>query len=209
MKKASLLTVLFLAVGLGWCQASIRIAVLGGYALPIQKGYGSAFAYGAGLSIDLHRNFALELRGVRYQSQIEGSLEGLSKGALAVMPVEIGLQGRFPLSGEKLVPFVAVGAGYFFHNFSLDPQVAADWDKLGFSISEKLDNAVGFHVGAGLEIGLNQGLALVLEARFRIVQSRGSWVMSDLIGNEDISGDLSQLSQSSIVFGLGLQFSIR
>jgi len=209
MKRASWLAILLIATGAGWCQAAVRIGILAGYAQPFEKVYGGGFAYGAGLSFDLHRNIALELRTVRYQYSLEGSLDGLSKGTLSVMPVEIGFKGRFPLAGEKIVPYITVGGGYSFHQFTIDPQLAAVWEKIGFGFTEKMNNAFGFHAGAGLEIVLTPGLALVLDASFRFVRSEGSWTMSDLVGGQEVSGDLAKLGQNSVVFGLGLQFSWR
>lgn len=209
MKKIALTAFLLILGAAEWCQAAIHIGILGGYALPTEKNYGRAFAYGAGFTLDLQKNFAIELRGVRFEYSVEGSADGLSKGTLAVLPLEISLKGQFPLPGGRFTPFIALGAGYSFHQFTLDSQVAGNWESIGFRITEKLNNAVVYHIGAGLEIALDRSVALVLEARFRIIESQGNWTLSDLVGNEEISGDLTNLNQSSIVFGLGLQFSLR
>jgi len=209
MKRVTLSAFLFILGAAGWCQAAVHIGILGGYALATEKNYGQAFAYGASLTFDLHKNFAIELRGVRFQYSVEGSADGLSKGTLAVLPLEIGLKGQFPLPGEQFTPFIVLGAGYSIHQFSLDSQVTGNWESIGFRITEKLNNAVVYHIGTGLEIALGRSVALVLEARFRIIQSQGSWTISDLVGNQETSGDLINLNQNSIVFGLGLQFSLR
>lgn len=209
MKRVTLSAFLFILGAVGCSQAAVRIGFLGGYALATENNYGQAFAYGASLTFDLHKNFAIELRGVRFQYSVAGSVDGLSTGTLAVLPLEIGLKGQFPLAGGRFTPFVGLGAGYSIHQFTLDSQVAGNWESIGFRITEKLNNAVVYHIGAGLEIALNRSVALVLEARFRIIQSDGSWTIADLVGNEETSGDLSKLNQNSIVFGLGLQFSLR
>lgn len=209
MKRVTLSAFLFILGAVGCSQAAVRFGFLGGYALATEKNYGQAFAYGASLTFDLHKNFAIELRGVRFQYSVTGSADGLSTGTLAVLPLEIGLKGQFPLPGGRFTPFVGLGAGYSLHQFTLDSQVAGNWESIGFRITEKLNNAVVYHIGAGLEIALDRSVALVLEARFRIIQSDGAWTISDLVGNEETSGDLSKLNQNSIVFGLGLQFSFR
>ena len=215
MKRVTLSAFLFILGAVGCSQAAVRIGFLGGYALAMKKNYGQAFAYGANLTLDLHKNFAIELSVVRYQYSVEGSAEGLSTGTLAFLPLEIGLKGQWPLPGEKFTPFIVLGAGYSFHQFNLDSQVAGNWESIGFRIMEKLNNAIVYHIGAGLEIALDRRVALVLEARLRnevllgIFQSQGSWTISDLVGSQEASGELNNLNQSSIVFGLGLQFSLR
>ncbi len=209
MKRAALSAILILIIALGSSQAAIHIHILGGYALPTDKNYAQAFAYGAGLSYDLHKYFAIELSGIRYESSVVGSGDGLSKGTLAVLPLEVSLKGQLPLSGGRFTPYFAVGAGYSIYQFTLDPQIAADWEKVGFRITEKLDNSIGFHFGAGLEVALNRSLALVFDARFRFAEGNAAWTMTDQTGNEEISGNLEKLDQGSIVLGIGLKFSLR
>jgi opacity protein-like surface antigen len=209
MKRAALSAILLLIIALGSSQAAIHIHILGGYALPTEKNYAQAFAYGAGLSFDLHKYLAIELSGIRYESSVAGSEDGLSKGTLAVLPFEVSLKGQLPLSGGRFTPYFAVGAGYSIYQFSLDPQIVANWEKVGFRITEKLDNAIGFHFGAGLEVALNRSLALVFDAKYRFAEGNAAWTMTELAGNEEISGDLEKLDQGSIVLGIGLKFSLR
>jgi len=209
MKRAALSAILLMIITVGSSQADIHFSILGGYALPTQKNYARAFAYGAGLSFDLHRYFAIELSGIRFETSVAGAEDGLSKGTLAVLPLEVSLKGQFPLSGGRLTPYFAVGAGYSFYQFSLDPQIVANWEKVGFRITEKLDNAIGFHFGAGLEVALNASLALVFDAKYRFAEANAAWTMTDQTSNEAISGALEKLDQGSIVLGIGLKFSLR
>jgi opacity protein-like surface antigen len=209
MKRAALSAILLMIITVGSSQAAVHISILGGYTLPTEKNYARAFAYGAGLSFDLHKYFAIELSGIRYESSTAGSEDGLSKGTLAVLPLEVSLKGQFPLSGGRFTPYFAVGAGYSIYQFNLDPQIVANWEKVGFRITEKLDNALGFHFGAGLEVALNRSLALVFDARFRFAEGNAAWTMTDQTGEEEISGDLEKLDQGSISLGMGLKFSFR
>jgi len=209
MKRAALSAILLMIIAVGSSQAAVHISIFGGYALPTQKNYAQAFAYGAGLSFDLHRYFAIELSGFRYETAVAGAADGLSKGTLAVLPLEVSLKGQFPLSGGRFTPYFAVGAGYSIYQFSLDSQLVAGWEKVGFSITEKLDNAIGFHFGAGLEIALNKSLALVFEAKYRLAEANAAWTMTDQTSQEEISGSLEKLDQGSIVLGIGLKFSLR
>jgi len=209
MKRAALSAILLMIIAMGSSQAAVHISILGGYTLPTEKNYARAFAYGAGLSFDLHKYFAIEVSGLRYESSVAGSEDGLSKGTLAVLPLEVSLKGQFPLSGGRFTPYFAVGAGYCIYQFSLDPQIVANWEKVGFRITEKLDNAIGFHFGAGLEVALNRSLALVFDAKFRFAEGNAAWTMTDQTGEVEISGDLEKLDQGSIVLGIGLKFSLR
>jgi len=209
MKRAALSAILLMLIALGSSPAAVHISLLGGYALPTGKNYAGAFAYGAGLSFDLHQYFAIEVGAFRYESSVTGSADGLSKGTLAVLPLEVSLKGRMPLSGGRFTPYFAVGAGYFIHQFNLDSQIAADWEKVGFSIAEKLENAIGFHFGVGLDVALSPSLAVVIDVRYRFAESKATWTMTDLTGQEETSGALDKLDQGSIALGIGLKFSLR
>ncbi len=209
MRRAGVSAILLMIVVTVSSQAAVHFSLLGGYALPTDKNYAKAFAYGAGLSFDLHKNFAIELSVLRFQSPVAGSEEGLSKGTLAVLPLEICLRGQFPLANGRFIPYFTVGAGYFLNRFSLDSQIVAGWELVGFRISEKLDSSVGYHFGAGLEIALNKSLAVAMDARFHIAEARAAWTMTDLAGNEEISGELKNLDLGSIVVGIGFKFSFR
>jgi len=209
MKRAALSAILLVLVAAGSSPAAVHVSILGGYALPTEKNYAGAFAFGGRLSFDLHQYFAIEVSGFRYETSVAGTEDGLSKGTLAVLPLEVSLVGRLPLSGGRFTPTFAVGAGYFIHQFSLDPQIGADWETVGFSITEKLDNAIGFHLGVGLDIALNRSLSLVVDAMFRFAESKAAWTMTDQTSHEEISGALEKLDQGSIALGIGLKFSLR
>jgi outer membrane protein W len=208
MRKTGVLAIAIFLAAAGWTHASIRVGVMGGYALTPDKNYGEAVAYGVSVGLDLGKYFCVELSGLRFQYPVTtATTEGLSKGSLATLPVELSLKARFSSGG--LAPYLSVGAGYYLNHFSLDSTVASGWEKVGFEITEKVDNVVGFHAAAGLELALSPTAAVCLEVRYCFARPNGSWQISDTGSGQVIAGDLKNLNLDSIIFNLGFAFSFK
>ena len=182
------------------------IGLFGGYAQPANEGYGGAVAYGFNLSFVVMKNLAVEVTGFRFESAVDGSVPGLSKGKLAVMPVQLSLQGRFPMSGGRLVPFVEAGAGYYLDTFTLDEALAADFNAVGLKADESVDNVVGFHFGAGLDFFVARNIALGAGVKYCIATAKGSWSMTDTASGTAVNGDLDDLKVGPLAFGVRLRF---
>lgn len=181
------------------------IGAIGGYAMPSENNYNNGIKYGGGFSLGIFKYLSLEVCGLRFQSDVEGSLEGLSKGKLAVMPVQLSIQARLPVS-SRFVPYLLGGGGYYINSFKLDGEIADNWEALGFTIEEKVENVFGYHFGAGIDFFFTKSIALNLDARYCLAKVKGSWTLTDQIGGTQTSGDLEDLNLNSFVFGAGLKF---
>jgi hypothetical protein len=110
--------------------------------------------------------------------------------------------------GRTLSLFAAAGAGLGLPFSSLDPDLAAGWEAVGFDIEEKLDPSFSASARFGLEAELNPGIGLVLEAGYRMLRAGGSWSIKDSLDGESVSGEWSGLSLDHFFFGLGLSFDL-
>jgi outer membrane protein len=169
--------------------------------------YGSGLALGGNFSFSFTKNIGVEFSGFRYQTSAKESDDAnrLSKGKLATIPLQLSLIGRFPLN-PMVVPYVLAGGGYYLNTFDLDANIVSGWSNLGFEADEKVDNAFGFHVGAGLDYFINPNLAVGLNGRYCMVKGKGSWLLRDQVTGEEIKGNLDDLSLNSIILVLSLKY---
>jgi len=191
-----------------FAQPRTGIGLMAGYALP--SGYGGGLAYGASFSFGFSANFGIEISGLRFQSAVDEPAEAdretaLSKGKLAVMPVQLSLVVRFPLS-PSLTPYVLAGGGYFLNNYTLDSGVQGDWEGLGFTISEKIENSIGFHFGVGLDVFMGSKLAIGAVVKYCMSTTKGKWTMNETVSKIEASGELKDLKLKPFIVGLGLKY---
>ncbi len=169
--------------------------------------YGSGLAYGANFYLGVTKNIGLEVSGLRFQTTTKDSDDEtkLSKGKLAVMPVQASLIVRFPV-GTGVVPYVAAGGGYYLNSFTLDAALVGSWNDLGIDIDETIDNAFGFHFGAGLDYFIKPNIAIGANVKYCLAKAKGSWTMKDQVSSEETKGTLSNLKLDGLVFGAGLKY---
>jgi len=192
----------------GFAPPMTGIGLMAGYALP--SGYGGGLAYGASFTFGFSSNFGIEIAGLRFQSAVDEPAAAdretaLSKGKLAVMPVQISLVARFPLS-PSLTPYVLAGGGYFLNKYTLDSGVQSDWEGLGFTISEKIENSIGFHFGVGLDVFMSSKLAIGAVAKYCMSTFKGSWSLTDTVSTTEATGELKDLKLKPFIVGLGLKY---
>ena len=181
------------------------VGLLAGYDMPALSNFSGGVKYGGNLSLGLTENITLELKGLTFQSAVEGDPTALSKGKLSVMPIQVSIHARFPIA-NRLLPYLLGGGGYYVSKFNLDQEIIDAWDALGFSIEEKVENAIGFHLGAGIDLFITKNIALNIDARYCIAKIKGSWTLTDQIIGAETSGDLEGLNLNSLIFGGGLKF---
>jgi opacity protein-like surface antigen len=181
------------------------LGIRAGYAMLSEENFGSGLMYGGNLCLGITKNISIELSGQRFQSNTEGDAESLSEGKLSVIPIQLSLQARFPVSGQ-FVLYIGGGGGYYLNTFTLDEDLIEKWDVLGFVIEEKVENAIGFHFGAGIDLFFTENIALNVDFRYCLAKTKGSWTLTDQFSPAEISGDLEELSLNSIMLGAGLKF---
>jgi len=194
------------ALGIG--VRPLSLALNAGYALPSESGYDGGFAFGGDLSYLVNRNLAVVLGFYHYQSQTEGSIEGLSKGKLTTMPLSMGIQGRYPVN-ERLIPYIAVGVAYHFNTFKLCQICQDNWDAVGFDIREEIKNGLGFQFGAGLDYEVTDYIDLNLDVRYQIAKGSGSWSQTDQFSGASVSGDLEGLNLNALIIRVGAKIFLK
>ena len=129
--------------------------------------------YGGGAKLELNPIDWLSLDG-------RASYIRFADTQVNMVPLEAAGLLNFPMAGERIVPYVGAGVGYYFFE-------ADDAD---------LDNQVGFFPLAGLEIGLWR-VSLLAEARWLFLQT-------DV---ESAKGELRNLREAD-VDGLGINVGV-
>jgi len=181
------------------------VGFLAGYAMPTESNFSSGLKYGGNICLGITKNISIELKGLSFQSDVEGDPEALSKGKLSVIPIQLSVQARFPISW-RFLPYLVGGGGYYLNRFNLDKEITDAWDALGFDLEEKVENAIGYHIGAGIDLFLTKNIALNADVRYFIAKIKGSWTLTDQIIGTETSGSLEDLNLNSLIFGGGLKF---
>ena len=181
------------------------VGFLAGYAMPAENNYSSGLKYGGNICLGITKNVSIELKGLSFQSDVEGNPEALSKGKLSIIPIQLSIQARFPISW-RFLPYLLGGGGYYLNRFNLDEEIIDAWDALGFDIEEKVENAIGYHFGAGIDLFITKNIALNADIRYFIAKIKGSWTLTDQIIGTENSGSLEDLNLNSLIFGGGLKF---
>jgi len=169
--------------------------------------YGSGLAFGANFYFSITKNIGIEIGGLRFQTTTKDNddVAKLSKGKLAVMPLQLSLMARFPV-GAKFVPYIAGGGGYYLNTFTLDAAIVKSWDDLGVDLEEAVENAFGFHFGGGLDFFVSPNIAISANVKYCLAKTKGSWTMKDQISSEETEGSLPDLKLNALVFGAGLKY---
>jgi outer membrane protein W len=183
----------------------IGLGLLAGYGLfPSGQIKGGA-AFGATFSFGFSKNIAIELAGMVLKTNVEKDPNTLSKGKLTTMPLQLSLLGRFPIS-SKLTPYVLAGGSYFLNSFTLDSAVVNGWNAVGFTLTEKIDNAFGFHFGGGLEFALGKALSAGVDVRYCLAQAKGNWSMKDNKSSSETNGTFSGFKLNTMILAVGLGY---
>jgi len=176
-----------------------------GYASPSDKKYNSTLEYGGNICLAMTENISIELSGLAFQTDGQGDPEALSKGRLSIIPIQISLQARYPISA-RFVPYLLGGGGYYLFRFNLDKDISDALDALGFDIKEKVKNAPGYHFGGGIDFFFTRKIALNFDVKYYAIKTKGSWALTDQISGTVTSGDLENLKFNSLLLAAGLKF---
>jgi opacity protein-like surface antigen len=123
-------------------------------------------------------------------------------------PVTLSIQGRYPLNA-RFVPYISLGGGFYINKFTLDSGISKSWDDLGFDVSEKVKNCLGFHVGGGLDYYLTGDITVRVDVRYLLASTQGEWNQTDQISGVETSGEIKNLNLNSLVLGVGIKFQFR
>lgn len=181
------------------------IGIFASYAMPSEGDYGSGLAFGVNFHLGITKNITVELGGLKYQSNINRNPTGLSEGKLSVLPIQLSIQARFPVS-NKIIPYIRGGVGYSMNNFTINNEVTTQWNNLGYDIKETVENSIEFHFGAGIDLLVHKNIALNGDVRYLISNTKGTWTFVNQIINTENSGTLNELNLNTFTIGFGLKY---
>jgi len=186
-------------------RGRIGLGILGGYGLFANSQFGGNAAFGATFTFAVSRNIAIEIAGIYLKTNVASDPDALSKGKLTTMPLQLSLLGRFPIN-KKFTPYVLAGGSYFFNSFTLDSAILDGWNAVGFTLTEKLDKAFGFHFGGGLEFALGETLSACFDVRYCMAKGKGNWSLKDSISTIETNGTFKDLNLNTMMFTVGLKY---
>jgi outer membrane protein W len=183
----------------------IGLGFLGGYGLFSSSQASGGAAFGATFTYGFGKNIAIELAGIYLKTNVASDPNAFSKGKMTTLPMQFSLLGRFPIN-KKLTPYLLAGGSYFLNNFTLDRAVAYGWNAVGFTLTENINNAFGFHFGGGLEFALGKSLSAGVDVRYCIAQTKGNWSLKDNKSSEETSGTFSGIKLNTMMFAIRLKY---
>ena len=115
--------------------------------------------YGFGLGANLNRHFGVELSGDRFEifPEYRNGKQLGEYGVFALMPQ---FRARYPLFGDRLVPYVLAGAGVALTEFN-DRKAPA----FGYAVKDESLTPVGT-LGAGVEYFLDDNISMGVEFKY-------------------------------------------
>lgn len=179
-----------------------------GFDLGLSLNYGLFEEYDSGYGAFAHVNYQL---GKSFLLQLQGGIEmvstlndpqGLGPGKLSLMPVQLSLFYRLPLS-RKMILRLGGGAGYAFSSFQFDEE--DKWSQVGFTATQKLDPGPLYHAALAVDFQVSEKMTLFVEGRYCAGQLDGEYEMIDRIGGETFKGSWrEEIRYAAITAGLSV-----
>jgi opacity protein-like surface antigen len=153
-----------------------------GYVKPFDADEGTWFG-GAQVRIYIGEHFALE-------GSIEFHRNEYSDGALAVTTFPVQVTGLlYPFKEAELKPYALGGIGWYYTTTDIDPPLVP-------ASESQTDVLFGFHLGAGAELPLDEGMSLNADLRYII------------LSDPDFGGPANDDEFDSWQFTVGLNFKL-
>ena len=176
-----------------------------GYTMPSESNFEKGINFGGTLGFGITRYLAVELRVPYYQSNVTGSIGGLSTGQFQSISLSLSVQARYPIK-SLIIPYLVAGGNYFLNKFTLDNEIVNSWNAMGINIEENVDHAFGFHFGGGIDLFIMKSLALNLDVRYSTASMKGDWRLADTISQEETTGPIENIKLNSIQAGISVKF---
>ena len=167
-----------------------------GSSFPSRREHRSGLDFSGYFSYRFSEKITGEL-GVRFfSSGIDGDPQGLSQGSLSVFPVQLSVQHLFPIDGQTTA-YLAGGMGYYLNGFSVEDT--------SFDRVEKVRNALGFHLGGGIEYFFKGNLAVKMDLKYCLIKTSGSWSYTDPIAGP-VSGTIDNINLNTVLVAIGIKY---
>jgi len=176
-----------------------------GYTMPSESNFEKGINFGGTLGFGITRYLAVELRVPYYQSNVTGSIGGLSTGQFQSISLSLSVQARYPIK-SLIIPYLVAGGNYFLNKFTLDNEIVNSWNAMGINIEENVDHAFGFHFGGGIDLFIMKSLALNLDVRYSTASMKADWRLADTISQVETTGPIEDIKLNSIQAGISVKF---
>ncbi len=176
-----------------------------GYTMPSENNFEKGLNLSGTLGFGITKYLAVEVRVPYYQSNVSGSIEGLSAGQFKAVSCTLSVQARYPLK-NLAIPYLVGGGDYHLNTFTLDNEIVNSWNVLGFDIEEHVDHTFGFHFGGGIDMFILRNLALNLDVRYYTASLKGNWRLTDTITQVETTGPIGNIELNSIQAGISMKF---
>jgi opacity protein-like surface antigen len=176
-----------------------------GYTMPSESNFEKGINFGGTLGFGVTRHLAVELRVPYYQSNVTGSIGGLSAGQFQTLSFALSVQARYPIK-NRIIPYIVAGGDYHLNKFTLDNDIVNSWNAMGFNIEESVDHTFGFHFGGGIDLFILRSLALNFDVRYSTATLKGDWRLADTISQVETTGPIENIKLNFIQAGIGVKF---
>ena len=153
-----------------------------GYAIPNTDEYDNAFTWRLAAGYSPTPQFEIDLEVSRFVSEVhQPDPNGLpshtiASGQLDVTPICLTAQLRTPLPGMLATLSLLAGAGYYFIDYTIADEPREVFVSGGATgrPDQDVDDAWGYHIGAGLEYPLAARLSVLAEGRYLFLSPQAS-----------------------------------
>ena len=167
-----------------------------GSSFPSRREHRSGLDFSGYFSYRFSEKITAEV-GVRFfSSGVDGDPQGLSQGSLSVLPVQLSAQYLFPIDAQTTAYF-AGGIGYYLNSFSVEDT--------SFDREESVKNALGFHLGGGIEYLFKDNLAVKMDLKYCLIQTSGSWSYTDPVAGP-LSGTIDDINLNTVLIAIGIKY---
>jgi len=167
-----------------------------GSSFPSRREYRSGLDFSGFFSYGFSEKITGELAVRFFSSGVDGDPQGLSQGSLSVFPFQLSVQYRIPIDNQTAA-YLAGGMGYYLNDFSV-----AD---TSFDRVEKVKNALGFHLGGGIEYFFKGNLAVKVDLKYCLIEASGSWSYNDPVTGP-VSGTIENINLNTVLIGIGIKY---
>lgn len=163
----------------------VNVTLQGGFAVPNTDEYLNTFSYQGAVGYSPFPWLEIDLEAGRFASTVSQPEKNgvpthtIASGELTVIPVTLTAQVRYPMPEIFSTLYVLGGAGYYLTEYAWDDDSREYF--AGKGARQSIDDAWGFHLGAGVEYHMTDHLSLVGEGRYIILSpaAQGTWTDED------------------------------
>ena len=153
-----------------------------GYAIPTTDEYDNAFAWRLAVGYSPMPRIEIDLEFGRFLSDVsQPDADGIpdhtiASGELEVRPVSLTAQYRTPMPGLLSTLTLLAGFGYYFIDYAMADRPRDVFESGGAPgvPDQSVDDAWGWHLGAGLEYALTERFSLAVEGRYLFLSPQAS-----------------------------------